>query len=49
MTEENYYEKILEVLDRYTSREPNFESKFARSILASEIAKTLTKDKEIVA
>jgi hypothetical protein len=37
MTEENYYEKILEVLDRYTS------------ILASEIAKTLTKDKEIVA
>jgi hypothetical protein len=49
MTEENYYEKILEVLDRYTSREPNFESKFARSILASEIADSLTKDEERVA
>ncbi len=48
MTEDGYYNKILEVLDKYTSREPNFESKFTRSILATEIAKKLIKDEEKV-
>jgi len=41
MTEDEYYKKILEVLDEYTDLQPNFGSKYSRSIVATKIAKKL--------
>jgi len=41
MTEDEYYKKILEVLDEFTELQPNFASKYSRSILATKIAKKL--------
>lgn len=46
MTKEEYYEAILKVLDKYADLEPNFGSRFTRSMLASEITESIIKEKE---
>ena len=46
MTEDEYYKQILEVLDQFTELQPNFGSKYSRSIIATKIAKKLLEAKD---
>tara|TARA_R110001583_G_scaffold3753_2_gene23024 strand:- start:1162 stop:1302 length:141 start_codon:yes stop_codon:yes gene_type:complete len=46
MTKEEYYDKVLEVLEKYAELEPNFGSRFTRSMIASEITESIIKEEE---
>ena len=47
MTKDEYYKKILEVLDKFTRLDPNFDSKYTRSILATKIANKLLETRAL--
>ena len=43
MTKDEYYKKLLEILDEFIELQPNFGSKYSRSIIATKIAKKLSE------